>query len=146
MIDNLVDLLNENSTSNEDKSYDAKTITFLKEFFKQTIISTTPPSMEQVSRAFNDFNDGILDSGKISMSGIFNKAKYENSQHIPEYLFQEIKNAGKDQSLEAEQKLEKVKIELRDFIKENPDMISIKDKEKLQQLGIENVETEKPSV
>jgi len=129
-IDSFIDFLNGEEGK---KRYDAKEIIFLKEFFKQTLASETPSSMAQVSKALEDFNVGILDSGEISMEGIFNKASADNPKRIPEFLLKSVENAqaklehthliGKGKVQEA---LTEAKNELEDFKEQNPDYFDFK--------------------
>ena len=129
-MDDFIDLLN---AAEGNTKYGTAEITFLKEFFKQTLANETPSSMSQISKALEDFNAGILDSGEISMEGIFNKARTDNPKRIPEFLLKSIENAqtklehthliGKDKAQEA---LTEAKHELEDFKKQNPDYFDFK--------------------
>ena len=121
-------------TSEEGRcQYDTQPKAFLKEFFKQTLATKTPPSMEQIVGALEIFN-----RGGISAEGIFDKANADNLKRIPEYLLQEVEKAKNFdiQDKEAHKAFIAKVDELTDFIEQNPDYISDKDRERLKQLGL----------
>ena len=89
--------------------------------------------MEQIVRALEIFN-----GGGISAEGIFDKANADKPKGIPEYLLQEIEKAKNFdiQDKEAHKAFIAKVDELTDFIEQNPDYISDKDRERLKQLGL----------